>query len=121
MLSLQSQILLEDLHHPFQTFTGQQAETSDQILSAISDYSVAGSDSLPCDIQLVDSSPLPSYEDALDDHSFFPNPTTAILIRRVGYDGQFLGSLPLPECITEGGSFGEVSTLESSILLKSLN
>lgn len=122
MLSLQSQILLEDLHHPYQIFVGQ-ATVSDQVMAATEDYKAPSSHSLSCDIQLIDASPLPSYEDELDDHSYYANPSAGLLIRRVGYDGQFLGSRPLPECATEGRTLGRVSipfTLKRCVVMNIL-
>ena len=107
MLSLASHRTLENLLHPFHTFIGKM-DTSVETLSGVRDYQIPSTHPLPCDIQLIDASPLPAYSDPLDDHSFYATSKFALLVRRVGFDGQFLGGTPLPECQSEESQLGQV-------------
>jgi hypothetical protein len=111
MLSLESQLALNDLLRPFKAFTSS-VDLTPSTLSGISDYKSSPSPSdIPCDIELVDIQMIPSYKVPLDDASFVPTSQIGVTVRRLGFDGRYLGSggISLPKCSMNEKHIGRVS------------
>jgi len=121
MLTLASHITLQDMLHPFRTFTNP-SELTPLSLSEVSDYNPKGLN-LACDTELVDMTMLPNYRLPLDDSSYVPTAQAAVTVRRVGFDGRYFSGIPMPKCAVDGSHLGHVShfhQLESKTFLNAL-
>lgn len=113
MLSLAAHHTLRDLLYPFRTFSSPLNLTPTS-LSAITDHSptsLSTTNSLPCDIELVDMAMLPNYKEAMNDASYLPTVEASITIRRLGFDGRFLSKngIQMPNsCSIEENRLGKV-------------
>jgi len=122
MLSLESQLALNDLLRPFKVYFGSEPLTSTG-LAAVSNYkpstSTSSSDAellLPCDVEIVDMSMLPNYKE--EDLTYFPSSRIGITVRRLGFDGRYFNKgvhLSSKSCESGESQLGRVSTLKLKI------
>ncbi|CAG7713856.1 unnamed protein product [Allacma fusca] len=109
MLSLAAHLQLQDLQLPLQMFSAPHQTTKDS-LSGVSDYiPVTPSEAISCDVELLSAVPLPDYADSMDDHSYITAPKSSLLFHRFGFDGRFLGAIPLPYCAHEESKLGRIN------------
>ena len=92
-------------------------ETGDS--SPVSDYTLNSGVMLPCDVQLIDATPLPHYSDPRDASTFVPTPNAGLLLRRVGFDGEFLNERSTPFSHCDDKQLGLVSLPQDSRLSES--